>query len=568
MESEVMVSLMERLEENPNNEVLKKEIRHLDLMARKAFFNNQWQINTGSLLLLICAIIFGISLKIWHAIHFSIEMPEPNQIIDLKVRILAQRGIIIGGLILVFMSLGASYFTRDHLKSFKPDTSVQAEEALGEKIEIVNIYAATEENTSLDTSPPEVITETSTLPSTPEADQPESPSERAYPALSAIQAQHASFRGSPLANGVSPHKNLPVTWDPATGTHIIWKVSLKKKGNNSPVIWGDRLFLAVADASGKEILCYDRHSGTLLWKKEVKNVTGSPGQFPKVTDDTGLSAPTLATDGLGVYAIFADGDIICVDMSGKEIWSRNLGLPDNHYGHSSSLLYWQKKLMVQYDTNRGGKVMALDCFTGNTIWETDRNAKISWASPILASVGGRFQLILSADPIVAGYDPDSGRELWSVDCMMGEVGPSPAFGSGLVFAANEYAKLVAIRPGPPSATVVWEADEYLPEVASPVAADGLLFIATSYGVLAVFDTKTGEKYWEHESRSGFYASPLVADGKLFALDMEGVMHIFQISKEKILISEPELGEKTVATPAFASGRIYLRGEENLYCIGN
>jgi len=224
--------------------------------------------------------------------------------------------------------------------------------------------------------------------------------------------------------------------------------------------------------------------------------------------------------------------------------------------------------LVQYDTNRGGKVMALDCFTGQTVWETTRNTKISWSSPILAVVGDKHQLILSADPLVAGYDPDSGKELWSIDCMMGEVGPSPAFGSGLVFAANEYAKLVAIRPGPASATVVWESDEYLPEVASPVVSGGLVFIATSYGVLAVFDAKTGEKYWEHECTAGFYASPLVADGKLFALDVEGVMHIFEVNQEKKLIGEPTLGEGTVATPAFAPGRIYIRGNEHLYCIGS
>ena len=150
--------------------------------------------------------------------------------------------------------------------------------------------------------------------------------------------------------------------------------------------------------------------------------------------------------------------------------------------------------------------------------------------------------------------------------MMGEVGPSPAFGSGLVFAANEYARLAAIRPEGAGA-IVWETDEYLPEVASPVTADGLLYVATSYGVVACYDAKNGTKYWEHECDAGFYASPVIADGKLYALDREGVMHIFHHGKEKQLISEPQLGEKTVATPAFANGRIYLRGEKHLYCIG-
>ena len=98
---------------------------------------------------------------------------------------------------------------------------------------------------------------------------------------------------------------------------------------------------------------------------------------------TGLSAPTLTTDGKRVFAIFATGDVIAFDMDGKRVWAKNLGVPDNHYGHSSSLINWSKKLFIQYDTNSGGQIDCLDVVTGNTVWETVRKAKISWASPVL-----------------------------------------------------------------------------------------------------------------------------------------------------------------------------------------
>jgi outer membrane protein assembly factor BamB len=254
-------------------------------------------------------------------------------------------------------------------------------------------------------------------------------------------------------------------------------------------------------------------------------------------------------------------------MTGKRVWARNLGVPDNHYGHSSSLIIWNNHLLVQYDSNKGGKLLSLDTATGNTRWETTRQVGISWASPILAEIGGNTQVILSADPLVAGYDPETGKELWSVDCMMGEVGPSPAFGEGLVYAANEYARLVAIRPGAAD-PVVWENDEYLPEIASPVVSGGLLFIATSYGVLVCYDAASGEKYWEEEAQQGFSASPLVADGKLYAMDTGGIMHIFSLSKEMKKLGTPTLGERAYASPAFSDGTIYLRGEKYLYCIGN
>jgi outer membrane protein assembly factor BamB len=377
---------------------------------------------------------------------------------------------------------------------------------------------------------------------------------------------HNGFRG-PFGNGVSQHKNIPVDWDGSAGRNIRWKVEISKLGYNSPVLWQEKLFLAGADSKVRVVYCFDAKTGELLWQQEVRDIPGSPSTPPRVTEDTGLSAPTVTTDGTRVYAIFATGDIIAFSMTGKRMWARNLGVPDNHYGHASSLIIWKNHLLVQYDSNKGGKLLSLDTATGNTRWETTRQVGISWASPILAEIGGDLHLILSAEPLVAGYDPETGEELWSVDCMMGEVGPSPAYGDGLVYAANEYARLVAIKPGAAD-PIVWEDDEYLPEIASPVVSGGLLFIATSYGVLVCYDAASGEKYWEEEAQQGFSASPMVADGKLYAMDNGGVMHIYSLSKEVKKLGTPALGEQAYASPAFSDETIYLRGEKYLYCIGN
>ena len=183
----------------------------------------------------------------------------------------------------------------------------------------------------------------------------------------------------------------------------------------------------------------------------------------------------------------------------------------------------------------------------------------------MAEVNGKYQVVLSSAPIVAGYDAETGKELWTNECMMGEVGPSPAFGEGLVFATNEYARLIAINPA--NGQTVWEDDEYMPEVSSPVVSDGLLFIATTYGVFVCYDAKTGEKYWEQEFNESFYSSPVVADGKVFISDMTGATHIMEVSKEAKVLGQPKLGEKIVATPAFAEGKIYVKGVNNLFCIG-
>ncbi|NJK85784.1 MAG: PQQ-binding-like beta-propeller repeat protein, partial [Bacteroidales bacterium] len=241
---------------------------------------------------------------------------------------------------------------------------------------------------------------------------------------------------------------------------------MPKKGHNSPIIWGDKLFIAGADARTKTIYCYNRVTGSVIWQKEADNIPGSPVTPPKTTDDTGLSAPTMTTDGINLYAIFGTGDIIAFDMDGNRLWAKNIGLPDNHYGHSSSLISLKEKLFVQFDTRKGGKLISLNGFTGETVWEKTRNSKISWASPILIPAGNSYHIILTSDPGVAAYNTENGDELWFIKCLTGEVGPSAAFGEGLVFAANEYATLAAIDPQTKS--IVWESNEYLPEVASPV----------------------------------------------------------------------------------------------------
>jgi outer membrane protein assembly factor BamB len=254
-------------------------------------------------------------------------------------------------------------------------------------------------------------------------------------------------------------------------------------------------------------------------------------------------------------------------MDGKPVWSKNIGVPDNHYGHASSLIALQDKLFIQYDSNKGGRIIALNVLTGNTVWDIRRKTEISWSSPVIMVANNKTQLVTTANPLVAGYDTETGKELWSIDCMSGEVAPSVCYGGGLVFAGNDNAKLVAIQPGTP-AKILWESDEILPEVSSPVVSDGLLFVCTSSGTIACFDATTGKKQWENDFGKGFFSSPVITEGKIYVIDMGGKMHILKVSREKKIVGEPNLGEKAFATPAFTDGRIVLRGVNNLFCIGD
>jgi len=568
LESKALTSLVKQLSQEPNSDELKQEIRNFDLLARKAYFNTQWQVKTGGYLLLFGAIVFALALRVVTGLKSKIEEPNVKDENDLTTRILTQRWVMITGSILILLGLGASFASVDHLKKYDINESLSEAKPTDnqEKIEVIKVGENLQvvQTTKTDSSKKVVAAKIIKADSSAAIVTPAALAKISFPGINAIKANVPGFRG-PFGNGVYFQKGTPVEWDAASGKNVIWKISVPKKGYNSPVIWGNKLFLSGADPKSEEVYCFDRKTGKVLWKQAVNKIPGSPASSPKVSEDTGLAASSLTTDGNKVYAIFATGDIICFDMDGNRVWARNLGLPDNHYGHASSLIMWKDKIYIQYDTNKARKLMALNATTGETVWETARKGKISWASPILAEINGKFQVVLSTDPMVAGYDAETGKELWSVDCMSGEVGPSPAFGSGLIFAANEYAKLVAIDPV--KNVKVWDSDEFLPEVASPVTANGLLFVATSYGVLACYDAKTGVKYWSKEDGPGYYSSPVIADNKLYTFDTSGKMRVFEVAKEAKLLGEGNAAEKVTTTPTFADGRMYLRTPNFLYCIG-
>ena len=576
VESHVVEALVTRLRSDPNNAELINEIRNFDLLARKAYFNSQWQIKTGSYLLLGGAILLIAALTVYYTLKSKISKPDKDHEDEIAGRLLAQKWVVATGLIVFGLAFVLSFSSVNYLERYKVETSLASlpEPVIDEGVELIDVVpvqevsvSVEELNNPLEASVPEHVPAEKPVSEKLNNGEKQLPSGLVTPAVLNIETarqNHNTFRG-PLGQGVSWHKNIPTKWNGTDGRNILWKAAVPKRGYNSPVIWKDKIFVTGADNQVRELYCYNRTDGKLLWTAKADNIPGSPSVPPRVTEDTGLAASTAATDGNHVYSIFATGDVMAVDMSGKRVWARNLGVPDNHYGHSSSLMVWENKLLVQFDTNKGGKLMALNTAAGETLWETARDAKISWASPVLAQVNGKYQVVLTADPIVAGYDIQTGKELWSVKCMMGEVGPSVAFYDGVVYAANEYAKMVAIDIN--TREILWEEDMYLPEASSPLAHEGLVFVATSYGVLACYDAKTGEEYWEHDVGKTLYSSPVYADKKLFLMDNDGIMRIYEYGREMKLIAENELGEPAGSTPAFADGQVFIRGEEHLFCIG-
>lgn len=576
IENKTIPALVKRLNENPSDEALKAEIRAFDLMARKAYFNSQWQLRTGSYLMFLGLIISVLAVRYILAAKSKLNEIDPANEAKGLDKLVAQKWVIYVGSGLVVVAVVSGFLASNSLNEYMVNENSVASEEQPTSLTATSGNAEqaatpTDQNAQPEaTSAAEMANNANALTANPaEATAPvTAPDAKSagLPTQSELKANYPFFRG-PFGDGVAFQKNTPTDWNGAGGKNVVWKVKIPKSGFSSPIIWGNQLFLTGADPQSRMVYCYDKNTGKLLWEAAADNIQGSPAAAPKVTADTGLAASTMATDGRAVFAIFATGDVLALDMAGKRLWARNIGVPDNHYGHGSSLIVYKNKLLIQYDTNRSGKLLALDTQTGNTVWETLRNSKISWSSPILVNTGSRTEVILTTNPNVNGYDPETGKELWNIACLSGEVGPSAGYADGMVFAANEYAKLVGIKIGGGTPEIAWEADEFLPEVSSPLAINGLLYIATSYGVLACYDVKSGEKLWSQEYGGSFYASPVYADGKVYITDMTGKTYIVKATRDYQLVGSPELGEKAVCSPIFQDGKVYLRGMNNLYCIG-
>ncbi len=401
-----------------------------------------------------------------------------------------------------------------------------------------------------------------------------------FPTQKEIKAVWPRFRG-PGGLGISQDMETPSSWngsEPGAGK-LLWKSGIPFPGHSSPVVWGDRVFISGYDVKDHlgHIICYHLQTGSCMWDRCVAMERDDEFAPPEPLFDEALgAASTMAVDGRRAYAIFANGDLAACDFEGNLAWSRHLGVPRNSYGHASSLAMFKSLLFVQYDQGKAegdrfiSKLYAFHGESGDVAWEADRPVLDSWTSPIVIETGSGPQLITVGTPWYIAYDPTSGKEIWKVYMEGGDLAPSPVFAAGLLFALVPNYDMCAIRiDGTGDVTnshIAWISDENIPDVASPVANDELLFLLCN-GLLTCCESRTGRKLWEHEFDSDFESSPTLVRDKLYLLGREGTMFVVAPKREFEEIARSELGEPSSCSPAFVNNRIYIRGEKNLFCIG-
>jgi outer membrane protein assembly factor BamB len=382
-----------------------------------------------------------------------------------------------------------------------------------------------------------------------------------------------SFRG-PSGDGRIAALEPVTKW--SRTENVLWKVPVSGKGYSSPVVCDSRVFLTTSDpfTFQQRVLAYDRESGKLLFDTLVHKA-----EFMRSSPENSHASSTPACDKERVYAAFIGGGALwlsALDFAGRIAWQSNLGAFVSEHGYGSSLALHRSLVIALGDGVAKGFVAGVDRRTGKTVWRSERKAsgwKGSYGSPVIARVAGRTQLLVVGLDRVSSYDPDTGELSWFVKGPAESTVASPAFSDDLVFGSGGDPKteILAIRAdGKGDVTgshVAWRSRRGVSYVPSPVFHEGKLIVVNDEGIVNCFDAVSGKSLWQARLEGPVLASPVVAAGLVFATNDAGKTFVFKAASQFELVAENDVAKRVRASPAIDRGRLYLRTEDELFCIG-
>jgi outer membrane protein assembly factor BamB len=406
----------------------------------------------------------------------------------------------------------------------------------------------------------------------------------------------AQWRG-PHANGISTTANPPLEW--SEGKNIKWKVEIPGRGNSSPIVWGDRLFISTAVPVGIAgdaqhaprgglqprgthrfmVMALDRKTGRTIWERVA---TEQEPHEAGHTDNSTWASSSPFTDGETVFAYFESFGLYAYDMNGTLRWKKDFGdkRMRNQFGEGSTPALHGNTIVIVWDHLNGSSfVMAVDKRDGRELWRVPREEIDTWATPLILEVNGRAQAIVPAMRRIRGYDLETGAVVWEGDGLTMNPIPSPVYADGLVFLMSGFqgndlrAVRVADAKGNIDGTsaVVWSLDRDTPYVPSPILVDGILyFLKTNSGILSAFEAKTGKPVFQNQRLEGVpnvFASPVAAGGRIYFPGREGTTLVIKPGSTFEVLARNSLDDGFDASPALVGNAIYLRGNKYLYCIG-
>ena len=390
------------------------------------------------------------------------------------------------------------------------------------------------------------------------------------------------WRG-PSLNGVSSEKNLPLKW--TVEENVTWKLALPSWTGATPIIWGERIFLNVAEGNDLFLWCVDRTKGEPLWKKHL-----SAGNTKMRKQN--MSSPSPVTDGKNVWVMTGTGILKAFDFSGNELWMRDVqkdyGRFGLNWGYASSPLLYEDALFVQVlhgmRTDDPSYVLRIDAKTGKTLWRVERPTNAisespdSYTTPALLRYGKNAEIVITGGDCVTGHDPATGKELWRANGLNPDNHPnyrivaSPVVFADVVYAPTREKPLLAIKAGGRGDVTeshkLW-AFTHGPDVPTPVTDGKYFYVVDDRGIMWCLDAKTGQAIWgpQRIKPATYSSSPVLADDKLYVTNEEGLTTVLKAGPKFEVLAENNLNDYTLSSPAVSDGQIFMRTAQYLYCIG-
>jgi outer membrane protein assembly factor BamB len=424
-------------------------------------------------------------------------------------------------------------------------------------------------------------------------------------------ADWTSFRGAG-AKGVADGFPVRTKWnadgDADAPDGVLWSLRVPGLGHSSPVIVGDRIFLATAIAkegnaplkvgrggrpeaaedNGEQswvVFCYDRRTGNELWRQTARRGRPRATRHAKATH----ANTSVTINGNNVVAFFGSEGIHCYDLDGNQKWSRDLGVINISkygigWGYASSPAIHNDHITIVCDDPENPFVAALKLSDGEEIWRTPRKdiCERSWGTPFIHSSPARTQVVVNGWPWIMSYDLSTGAELWRIRGGGDNPVPTPFEANGWIYITNAHgaeSPIFVVRPdasgdiSPPKETgsnesVVWSSRRGGSYMSTPVVYGDYLYLGNTNGVLRCFHARNGKMIYEKRlgSEASIYSSLVAADGKVFCASENGTVYVVKAGPEFELLAKNPMGQPVFATPAIAHGVLYLRTTERLIAI--
>ena len=421
-------------------------------------------------------------------------------------------------------------------------------------------------------------------------------------AVPALAADWSQFRG-PAADGHAIAEGLPTEWSETK--NVKWKTPIANKGWSTPLVSATQIWLTSATADGHDFFvhCLDRATGKVLHEAKLfhsENPESLGNDLNSYASPTGILKAGVMFVNLGkvtpvvsprVFVHFGSYGTACIDTETfKEVWRRT-DLPCRHYrGPGSSLFDWKETIILTMDGVDVQYLCALDKKTGKTVWKTDRNTEFgdldangkpqmegdlrkAYSTPVPITVDGKTQIVSTGSRKTAGYDPDTGKEIWYTTYKGFSNASMPAWHDGVVAINTGHGKpflqafkIDATTSGDLTGKLLWEQTKAIPTRSSPVVVDDIIYFNGDNGILAAVDFKDGNLLYNERGPANCSATPLFADGKLFFCDERGMTTILKPGRTFAKLGENTLPDGIMASPVAVGRELFIRTKTALYCI--